>query len=78
MHQYDAAAARCEAVASDHGHALSSWYLVDERLHASLCVECGDMVWVARSGHKEGWRVGGVALRQCCPEEELEEDLLLS
>jgi len=42
MHRHDAAVVRCEA-ASDHGHALSTWYLVDERLHASLCMKCGDM-----------------------------------
>ncbi len=44
MHQYDAATARCEAVASDHGHTLSTWYPVDEQLHACLCDECGEMV----------------------------------
>lgn len=75
MRQYDAAAARCEAVASEHGHALSTWYPVDERLHASLCEECGDMVWVTRSGQEEDWRVGGRALSQGCPEEKLEEGL---
>ena len=78
MHQYDAATARCEAVASDHGHTLSTWYPVDEQLHACLCDECGEMVWVSRSCHQEGWRVGGGALRQGCPEEELEEDLATS
>jgi hypothetical protein len=72
MHQYYAAVVRCEAVASDHGHTLSRWYPVDERLYASLCEECGEMVWVARSGQEEGWRVGGRALRQGCPEEQLE------
>ena len=75
MDQYDTAATRCEAVASDHGHALSTWYPVDERLHASLCVECGGMVWVARSGHEEGWRVGGRALSQGCPREGFEASL---
>ena len=78
MHQYDAATASCEGVARDHGHALSPWYPLDERLHACLCEECGDMVWVARPGHQEGWRVGGKALRQGCPEEELKEDLATS
>ena len=75
MHQYDDAVARCEGVASDYGHVPSTWYLVDERLHASLCVECGEMVWVARSGREEGWRVGGGALSQDCPEERFEEVL---
>jgi hypothetical protein len=75
MHQYDTATARCEGVASDHGHTLSLWYPVDERLHASLCVECGVLVWASRSGHREGWRVGGRALRQGCPGEESEEGL---
>ena len=76
--QYDDAVVRCESVAIDRGHALlSPWLPVDERLHASLCLECGDMFWVARSGHEEGWRVGGVALRQGCPGEELEEGLAL-
>jgi hypothetical protein len=75
VHQYDAATALCEAVASDQGHTLSTWYPVDERLHASLCEECGDMVWVSRPGHEEGWRVGGGALRQGCPGKKLEEVL---
>jgi hypothetical protein len=73
--QYDTVAARCELVARDHGHTLSLWYLVDERLHASLCEECGKMVWVSRSGHQESWRIGGGALRQDCSGEELEEGL---
>ena len=67
MHQYDAATARCEAVASDHGHTPSKWYPVDERLHACLCEECGEMIWVSRSGPEKGWRVDGRALRQGCP-----------
>ena len=75
VQQYDTAATRCEATASEHGHALSTWYPVGERLHAALCEECGDMVWVSRSGDEEGWRVGGRALRQGCPEEESEEGL---
>jgi hypothetical protein len=78
VQHYDAAVARCEALASDHGHFLSPWYPVDERLHASLCEECGAMVWVARTGHEEGWRVGGGALSQDCPGEELEEGLASS
>jgi hypothetical protein len=36
------------------------------------------MVWVARTGHEEGWRVGGGALSQDCPGEELEEGLASS
>jgi hypothetical protein len=73
--QYDSAVARCEAVASDHGHTLRTWYPVDERLQAALCEECGQMVWVSRSNDQEGWRVGGRGLRQYCPEEEFEEGL---
>jgi hypothetical protein len=78
IQHYDTATTRCEAVASDRGHTLSTWYLVDERLHASLCIECGDMVWVVRSGYEERWRVGGRALSQGCPVEKLEEDLATS
>jgi hypothetical protein len=78
VQHYDAAVARCEALASDHGHALNLWYPVDERLQASLCEECGAMVWVSRPGHDEGWRVGGGALWQDCPGEELEEGLASS
>ena len=59
MHQYDAATARCEGVASDHGHTLSTWYPVDERLHASLCEECGEMVWVSGLATR---RAGGPAV----------------
>jgi hypothetical protein len=78
VQHYDAAITRCEALASDHGHALSPWYPVDKRLHAALCEECGEMVWVARPGNEKGWRVGGGALRQECPGEELEEGLASS
>jgi hypothetical protein len=70
---YEAAVARCEAVALENGHAVSSWYPVDERLHASLCEACGKMFWVSRAGQEEGWRVGGRALRQDCPKEGVEE-----
>ena len=68
VQQYDAAVARCKAVASDYRHTLSKWYPVNERLHASPCEECGARVWVTRSGQDEGWRVGGRALSQDCPE----------
>ena len=78
LHQYDAAVVRCKAVASNHGHALGKWYLVDERLHASLCEECAYMAWVSRSGDEEGWRVGGRALSQGCPGEQLEGGLATS
>ena len=78
MQQYDTATARCEAEASDHGHVLSPWDPVDERLHASLCEACEETVWVSRSGHQEGWRVGGGALRLGCPEEEVAEYLATS
>ena len=78
VQQYDTAATRCEAVAGEHGHALSTWYPVDERLHAALCEECGEMVWVSRSGQEEGWRVGGRALSQGCPGEQLEVEFSTS
>ncbi len=78
VQQYDAAVARCEAGATDNGHAVSSWYRVDERLHASLCGVCGEMVWVSRHNHEEGWRVGGRALRQDCPEKGVEGGLVPS
>ena len=78
VQQYDTAATRCEAVASDHGHALSTWYPVDERLHAALCEECATMVWVSWSGQEEGWRVGGRALSQVCPGKQLEVELSTS
>ena len=75
MQQFDAAIASCEVSASEYGHALGKWYPVDERLHAALCEECAEMVWVSRSGIEEGWRVGGGALRHYCPEEASEEGL---
>lgn len=73
--QYDDAVARCEAAARDHGHVLGVWYPVDKRLHASMCEECGEMVWVARPGNEERWRVGGEALRHYCPGKEREEGI---
>ena len=62
-------------MAFDNGHAVSSWYPVAERLHMSLCEVCGEMAWVSRVGQEEGWRVGGGALWQDCPEKGVEEGL---
>ena len=62
-------------MALDNGHAVSSWYPVGERLHTSLCEVCGEMAWVSRVGHEEGWQVGGRTLRQACPEKGVEEGL---
>ncbi len=72
--QYDAAVASCEATARDHGHLVSAWHPVDGQLHASLCEECGDMVWVTRSGNEERWRVGGGALSRYCSSGEGREE----
>ena len=71
--QYDSVVASCEATVRNRGHVLDVWYPVDERLHASICKECGDTVWVTRSGNEECWRVGGEALRQYCLGEGREE-----
>ena len=68
--QYVAAVTGCEAAAKSRGHHPGAWYQVDERLHASLCEVCGDMVYLVRPGHEERWRSGGTALEQACPEEE--------
>lgn len=73
--QYDVAVASFEAAARDHGHVVSAWYPVDGRLHASLCEECGDMMWVTRSGSEERWRDGGGALSHYCSREGREEDI---
>ena len=54
VQQFDAAIARCEAVAGEHGHTLGKWYLVDERLQASMCEECAEMGWVSQSRLEEG------------------------
>jgi hypothetical protein len=64
--QYDSAVARVGETARNNGHALAVWYLLDQRLHASMCVVCGAMVWVSRPGHEKDWRVGGKALEQEC------------
>ena len=68
--QYAAAVESCEMAARSHGHALGKWYLVDKRLHASMCDVCGAMVLVARPGGEERWRTGGKAFEQGCLEEE--------
>jgi hypothetical protein len=60
------ALSECEAAARQHGHALGLWHAVDERLHASLCKDCGRMAWLTRSGSEQGWRIGGSALGQEC------------
>jgi len=58
--QYNAAVARCEATARDHGHTLEVWYHVSEQLHASVCVICGAMVWVLDRARRS---VGGSVAR---------------
>ena len=75
LQEYDAAVARCETIAGHRGHALSPWYPVDERLHASMCENCGLMVLVARTAYEERWRTGGTAFEQGCLQEE-EQSLL--
>ena len=65
--QYDSALARCEETAGNYGHTLDgTWYPVDERLHASICVLCGAMVWVTRPGQEMRGRIGGTALKEEC------------
>ena len=66
--QYTAAVTRCEAAARNHGHALGVWYLVDERLHASICEVCGAIALVTRPGYEKHWRIGGSVLEQDCLE----------
>ncbi len=73
--QYAAAVECCELAARSHGHTLGVWYPVDERLHASMCENCGLMVLVARTAYEERWRTGGTAFEQGCLQEE-EQSLL--
>ena len=68
--QYDGAVARCEETAGNLGHSLGgSWYPVDERLRASICMLCGAMVWVSQPGQEKRWRIGGTALKEECLQE---------
>jgi len=65
--QYHDAVASCEETAGNLGHSLGGvWYPVDERLHASICVLCGAIVWLTRSGQENRWRIGGTALKEEC------------
>ena len=67
IEQYDSALARCEETAGNYGHTLGgTWYPVDERLRASICVLCGAMAWVTRPGQEKRWRIGGTALKEEC------------
>jgi len=69
--QYHSALARCEEAAGNHGHTLNGvWYPVDERLHASICVRCGAMMWLSRRDQEKRWRIGGTALREECLQED--------
>ena len=69
--QYQSALASCEESAGNHGHSLGgTWYPVDERLHASMCVRCGAMVWLTRRGQQKRWRIGGTALKEECLQED--------
>ncbi len=71
--QYAAAVENCEMAARSHGHALGTWYPVDERLHAAMCVVCDEMVLVARPGGEGRWRIGGRALHEDCFQQENED-----
>ena len=65
--QYHSALASCEKTAGNNGHTLGgTWYPVDERLRASICVRCGAMVWLTRRGKEKRWRIGGTALKEEC------------
>ena len=69
--QYHSALASCEEIAGNHGHTLGGvWYPVDERLHASMCMRCGAMVWLTRPGQEKRWRMGGKALKEECLQED--------
>ena len=69
IEQYDSVLARCKEAAGNRGHTLDgTWYQVDERLHASICVRCGAMAWVTRPGQEKRWRIGGTALEEECPQ----------
>ncbi len=64
--QHTVVVASCEATAREFGHVLDLWYSVSEHLSASLCKNCGAMVWVTRSGTEQRWRIGGAALLLEC------------
>src|SRR5215212_7712724 len=67
IEQYDSALARCEETAGNLGHTLGgTWYPVDKRLRASMCVLCGAMAWVTRPGQEKRWRICGTALKEEC------------
>ena len=69
--QYQSALASCEESAGNHGHTLGgTWYPVDEWLHASICTRCGAMVWLTRRGQEKRWRIGGMALKEECLQED--------
>jgi hypothetical protein len=71
--RYQSALVSCEETAGNHGHTLGGvWYPVDERLHASMCVRCGAMVWLTRPGQEKRWRIGGTALTEECRQEDRE------
>jgi hypothetical protein len=73
--QYTSAIARCEVAARNHGHILGNiWYPVDERLHACLCEECGQIGWVTLLGCEKQWRIGGSVTEQDCLKDDLEDD----
>ena len=65
--QCTGALVRCKLAAKSHGHIFGVWYPVSAQLQASICEDCGAMVWVSRSGYEEHWRVGGTALEEDCP-----------
>ncbi len=68
--QYHSALASCKETTGNLGHTLGgTWYPVDERLHASICVRCGAMVWLTRRSQEKRWRVGGTALKEECLQE---------
>jgi hypothetical protein len=66
--QYKSTVSRCETAARNRGHILGVWQHLNEMLHATMCENCGEMVWVTRSGDERRWRMGGEALEQECIE----------
>jgi hypothetical protein len=63
---YVAYAAIDRALDLEHTPHISAWHKISRRLWVTTCERCGLEVWI--SGPAGGWRYGGSATREPCPE----------
>ena len=54
--------------ASERGHDLGDWRLVEDLIRLADCRICCALAWIVRAPGEETWRAGGSALNGQCEE----------